>query len=262
MSAPSFRRLLNSKELSVGIFIGEFTTPGIGHIIKAAGCDFAFVDMEHVALGYETVKRTLRNLHDAGIASLVRPPSKKYHHIARACDVGAQGVMTPMLSTAEQARQIVKYMKYAPHGERGAALGLAHDDYRSGSVEAKFAAANEKTCLVALIETAEAIENINEIASVDGVDCLWIGHFDLSCSLGIPGRFDHPDFQKAVDRVAAAGHKHDKALGRLVPTVEQGVALFEKGFYMLIYSSDIQLLQQALANGVASLRAQCKKPAE
>ncbi|MBW1960573.1 MAG: hpch/hpai aldolase [Deltaproteobacteria bacterium] len=262
MALPSFRRLLETKELSVGIFICEFTTPGIGHIIKAAGCDFAFVDMEHAALGYETVKRTLRCLHDTGVASLVRPPSKHYHHISRACDVGAQGIMPPMLSTAEEARNIVRYMKYPPLGERGVALGIAHDDYRSGAIDEKFADANEKTCLVALIETAEGIENIEEIASVDGVDCLWIGHFDLSCSLGIPGQFDHADFQRAVDRVVAAGIKYNKALGRLVPTVQQGVELFEKGFNMIVYSSEVRLLQQALAEGIERLRSQCRSASE
>ncbi len=258
MTSPSFRKLLESRDLSVGIFISEFTTPGIGHIVKSAGCDFAFVDMEHAALGYETVKCTLRWFHDAGVASLVRPPSQNYHHIARACDVGAQGIMPPMLNTAEEARKILGYMKYVPAGERGVALGMAHDDYRTGSVKEKLAAANEKTCLVALIETAEAIENIDEIAAVDGVDCLWIGHFDLSCSLGIPGQFDHPDFQKAADRVAEAGTRNNKALGRLVPDVEQGAVLFEKGFHMIVYSSDIRLLQQVLADGVDALRAKCK----
>jgi 2-keto-3-deoxy-L-rhamnonate aldolase RhmA len=245
---------LESKEISIGVLIFEFTTPGIGHIVKAAGCDFAFVDMEHAALGYETIKRTLRTLHDAGLASMVRPPSKSYHHIARACDVGAMGVMPPMLGTAAQARELVGYMKYAPQGERGVALGIAHDDYRPGSVKEKFAAANERTCLIGLIETAEGIENIDEIAAVDGVDCLWVGHFDLSCSLGIPGQFDHPDFLKAVDKVVEAGKKHNKALGRLVPTVEEGIALYNQGFNMIIYSSDIQIFQKALGSGVDALR--------
>lgn len=254
MSSPSFRSLLESKEMSIGFLIFEFTTPGIGHIVKAAGCDFAFVDMEHAALGYGTIKRTLRNLHDAGIASMVRPPSKRYDHVARVCDVGAMGVMPPMLGTAEQARELVSYMKYTPHGERGVALGIAHDDYRPGSVKEKFDAANERTCFIGLIETVEGIENIDEIAAVDGVDCLWVGHFDLSCSLGIPGQFDHPDFLKAVDKVVEAGIKHNKALGRVVPTPEEGVALYKQGFNMIIYSSDIQILQKALASGVASLR--------
>jgi len=260
MSSSSFRKLLESPEISIGLFLSEFTTQGIGHIIKNAGCDFAFVDMEHVALGYETVKRTLRSLHDAGVASLVRPPSKNYHHIARACDVGAQGLMPPMLGTAEEAEKIVNFMKYTPEGERGVALGIAHDDFRPGSVEEKFAEANEKTCLVALIETAEGIDNVDEIASVEGVDCLWIGHFDLSCSLGIPGQFEHPEFLKAMDRVVAAGTKHNKALGRVAASVDQGVALYNRGFNMIIHSSDVRLLQQAISDGVESLKAQCKTP--
>lgn len=254
MSSHSFRSLLQSKEMSVGIFLAEFTTPGIGHILKNAGCEFAFLDMEHAAFGYETIKQTLRTLHDAGVASMVRPPTKNYTHIARACDVGAMGVMPPMLGTAEQAREIVKFMKYPPVGERGVALGIAHDDYKPGPVPEKFAAANEKTCLIALIETAEGIENIDEIAAVDGLDCLWIGHFDLSCSLGIPGQFDHPRFLEAVERVVAAGKKYNKALGRLVPSVDEGTALYKQGFNMIAYSSDIQLLQKAIADGVKGLK--------
>ena len=254
MASPSFRALLESKEISVGIFLAEFITSGIGQIIKTAGCDFAFLDMEHAALGFETVKHTLRTLHDAGVASMVRPPTKNSHHIARALDVGAMGVMPPMLGTAEEARRIVNSMKYAPAGERGVALGIAHDDYKPGTVNEKFDAANKKTCFIGLIETAEGIKNIDEIASVDGVDCLWIGHFDLSCSLGIPGQFDHPDFIAAVDKVVAAGIKHNKALGRLVPTVEEGLALYKRGFNMIAYSIDIHIFQNALTKSVESLK--------
>jgi len=144
-----------------------------------------------------------------------------------------------------------------PQGIRGCALGLAHDDYRVGPVDEKLKAANEKTSLVALIESVEGIENIDQIAAVEGLDCLWIGHFDLSCSLGIPGQFDHPDFVSAVDQVIAAGKSHNKTLGRLVPTVEEGVALFKKGFDMILYSMDVGLLRQALTSGVEALRSQC-----
>lgn len=258
MPKLSFRELTRNRDLKIGTFIGEFATPGIGQIIKNAGCHFAMVDMEHTGFGYETVKSTLRYLHDAGLASLVRPPSKDYHHLARALDVGAQGVMPPMLGTAEEARRIVNDIKYAPDGVRGVALGMAHDDYAPGPVMKKLAEANEKTSLVALIETAEGIENCDQIAAVNGVDCLWIGHFDLSCSLGIPGQFDHPDFVKAVDRVIAAAKAHNKALGRLVPSVEEGAALHAAGFDMIIYSGDIWLLQTALTTAVKELRAKCK----
>ncbi len=259
MSMPSFRSLTQNRNLSIGVYIGEFATPGIGQIIKSAGCDFAMVDMEHSGFGYETVKQLLRSLHDAGVASMVRPPSKDYHHIARTCDIGAQGVIPPMVGTAEEARRIVSYTKYVPEGTRGVALGIAHDDYRTGEpVLEKLAACNEKTSMVPLIETVEGVENAEEIAAVNGVDCLWIGHFDLTCSLGIPGQFDHPKFNGAVDRIIAAARTHQKSLGRLVTTVEEGAKLFADGFDMIIYSTDIGLLQTALTAGVQGLRSTCK----
>ena len=98
---------------------------------------------------------------------------------------------------------------------------------------------------------------IDQIAAVEGVDCLWIGHFDLSCSLGIPGQFDHPEFVAALEQVITAGKTHNKPLGRLVPTVEEGVTLFKEGFDMILYSMDVGLLRQALTSGVEALRSQC-----
>ena len=95
--------------------------------------------------------------------------------------------------------------------------------------------------------------NADAIAAVDGVDCLWVGHFDLSVSLGIPGEFDR--VPKAIDRVVAAARKHGKALGRLAPSVEQGLALYRAGFDFLCYSGDVWVLQNALTEAVARLQA-------
>jgi 2-keto-3-deoxy-L-rhamnonate aldolase RhmA len=161
-------------------------------------------------------------------------PSKEYHHIARACDMGAEGIMIPMVGTAAEAKAVVDCMKYYPQGKRGVALGVAHDNYRQGPVPEKLAAANERTTLFCQIETAEGAENAGKIAAVDGVDCLWVGHFDLSVSLGIPGQFDHPKFLKAIERTVAATKKHKKALGRLVPTTDLGIALYKQGFRFLL----------------------------
>ena len=111
----------------------------------------------------------------------------------------------------------------------------------------------------ALIETAEGVENAEEIAAIEDVDILWIGHFDLSVSMGIAGQFDHPDFKAAVARVVRAAKKHNKSLGRLVPNVDAGAALFKEGFDFICYSGDVWLLQQAMREGVEGLRAQCKR---
>jgi 2-keto-3-deoxy-L-rhamnonate aldolase RhmA len=138
-------------------------------------------------------------------------------------------------------------------------LGVAHDAYGQGPVQEKLAAANERTTLFCQIETAEGAENADEIAAVDGIDCLWIGHFDLSVSLGIPGQFDHPKFLKAVERTIAAARKHKKALGRLVPTTEVGIALYKQGVDFCCYSGDVWVLRDALAAAITTLRKGCRK---
>jgi 2-keto-3-deoxy-L-rhamnonate aldolase RhmA len=242
----------------LGHFIVEFATPGIGHILKSAGCDFVLFDLEHSGFGFETVKSALRYFEAADLPAIVRVPSKEYHHIARAMDMGAEGLMLPMVGSADEVRHILSCMKYHPGGKRGVALQVAHDRYRPGSVAEKFTAANKRTTLFCQIETAEGVENCEAMAAIDGVDCLWVGHFDLSVSLGVPGEFENRIFTDAIARVAAATRKHGKSFGRLVPTVEQGIEIHKLGFDFICYSGDVWVLHNALADGIARLRAGCE----
>jgi len=260
MAEPNLKRLIRSKGLKVSHSIFEFDSPGIGQIIASANVDFAFLDMEHSGFGISDAKRIIASLHGAGLAVLVRPPSDAYHHIARVLDVGADGLMMPMVSSKAQAEAIVSRMKYPPQGGRGVALGIAHDGYRPGPTDKKLAAANRRTAFAALIETAEGIENVDAIASVKDVDCLWIGHFDLSTSLGIPGAFDHPTFAQAIGKVRRAANKHGKALGRLVADAADGKARYREGFEVLCYAGDIWVYQDALTAGVDALRTACSGP--
>jgi 2-dehydro-3-deoxyglucarate aldolase/4-hydroxy-2-oxoheptanedioate aldolase len=131
------------------------------------------------------------------------------------------------------------------------ALQVAHDDYRPGPVKDKLAAANRRTTLFAQIETAAGVKNADAIAALPGVDCLWVGHFDLSVSLGIPGEFDHPKFKQAIERVVGAARKHGKSLGRLVPTVEQGLQLHADGFDFICYAGRRQGPEGQVGRGAA-----------
>jgi 2-keto-3-deoxy-L-rhamnonate aldolase RhmA len=259
MAEQALKALAGAREIKVGHFLVEFATPGIGHILRSAGCDFVLLDMEHSGFGFETVKSVLRYMEAAALPTIVRVPSKEYHHIARACDMGAEGVMLPMVGSAAEARRILDCMKYYPEGGRGVALQVAHDRYRPGPVKEKLAAANKRTTFFAQIETADGVKNAEAIAALPGVDCLWVGHFDLSVSLGIPGEFDNPKFTKAIDRVVKAARKHKKALGRLVTTVEQGLDLNRLGFDFICYSGDVWVLHDALAQAVGKLRAGARK---
>ena len=257
MAAHGLKELAGDRKPKFGHFIVEFATPGIGHILKSAGCDFVLFDLEHSGFGFETVKSAIRYFEAAYLPVIVRAPSKEYHHIARAMDMGAEGLMLPMVGNAAEARHILNSMKYTPDGGRGVALQVAHDRYRAGTVKDKFAAANRRSTLFCQIETAEGVENADAIAALPGVDCLWVGHFDLSVSLGVPGEFGSKTFADAIARVAAATAKHGKSLGRLTPTVQQGVELYGQGFDFICYSGDVWVLHDALAKAIAELREGC-----
>jgi 2-dehydro-3-deoxyglucarate aldolase/4-hydroxy-2-oxoheptanedioate aldolase len=257
MAEQGLKAMAGTRSAKLGHFIVEFATPGIGHILKSAGCDFVLFDLEHSGFSFETVKSAVRYFEAAQLPMIVRVPSREYHHIARAMDMGAEGIMLPMVGNVDEVRRIVDSVKYHPAGKRGVALQVAHDRYRPGSVADKFTAANDRSMIVCQIETAEGVENVDAMAAIDGVDCLWVGHFDLSVSLGVPGEFDHPKFKAAIDKTIAATRKHNKALGRLVPTVEQGVEIYADGFDFICYSGDVWVLHAALADAIGKLRAGC-----
>lgn len=248
------KEMTRNRELKVGNFIVEFATPGIGHILKAAGCDFAFFDMEHSGFSFETLKSAIRYFEAAGVAVIVRVPAQENDMLARACDMGAEGLIAPMISTAAQAQAMVDSVKYYPKGKRGVGLGLAHDNYHIAPVTDALNGANDRTSVICLIETAEGAENADAIAAIDGVDCLWVGHFDLSWSLGVPGEFGHPKFAAAMDKIIAAAKKHKKSLGRLVPNTEQGIAFYKQGFDFICYSGDVWVLRDGLAAASKAIR--------
>jgi len=168
-------------------------------------------------------------------------------------------------STTRVAKELVGHVKYHPDGHRGVGVGLAHDNYSGGAVPEKLAALNARNCLFVQIETAAGADNADAIAAVKGVDCLWVGHFDLSCSLGIPGEFAHPKFLAAIDRVTTAAKRHGKALGRLVTDIPSGLDCAARGFDFLAWHGDVWALQSAVRAGIEQLKAgiaaQSAKPA-
>src|SRR5678815_3810041 len=175
-----------------GAMVFEFFSPGVPQICRNAGADYVLYDMEHTGLGFETLKTQFALCRGLPIVPMVRVPRGEYHFIARALDVGALGVMVPMVNTAEEARAIVACTRYPPEGRRGAAFGFAHDDYEHGDVKEKVRAIHARTLVICMIETKKGLENVEAIAAVPGVDVLWLGHFDLTNFLGIPGDFANP----------------------------------------------------------------------
>lgn len=258
MAENSMKAMAQTRRGKFGTFLVEFNTPGIGQIMKAAGCDFVLLDMEHSGFSFDSLKSMLRYMQAAELPTIVRVPSRNYHHIARALDMGAEGLMLPMVSSGEEAAQIVAHAKYPSQGHRGVALQVAHDRYQPGPVLKKLRDANKRSTIFAQIETPEGVANADDIAAVKGIDCLWIGHFDLSASMGIPGQFDNPEFKAAVKKVGRACEKHKKSFDRLVADVKTGAALYRQGFDFICYSGDVWIFQAALKDGMNQLRDRCK----
>lgn len=239
---------------SIGTFMFEFNSTGIGRLAAQAGAEFAIFDMEHTGWSIETIRMLIATTRATDMVPLVRLPATEYHFVSRVLDMGAMGIMIPMCESADQARTLVESAKYPPVGRRGAAFTIAHDDYTGGDIVEKIRTANSETLLLAQIETAAGLRNVNEIAAVEGIDVLWIGHFDLSNSLGIPGQFDHPRFQDALAQVLEACRRHHKVPGFLASDIAAGKRLLDQGFRMLAYGGDLWLYQAAVREGVEALQ--------
>lgn len=255
MRCNTVKRKLADGGVSIGTMIFEFNTSGIGRIAAAAGAEYVVFDMEHTAWSIETIRNLIATTRAADIIPMVRVPATEYHLISRPLDAGTMGLMVPMVETVEQAELIARSAKYPPAGVRGCAFGVSHDDFTGGDVFAKMASANDEIFVIAQIETAKGLENCEAIAAVDGIDCLWIGHFDLTASMGIAAQFDHPDFHAAVDRVVAACNANGKTAGIMAGSVEVGKQWLARGFRAVAYSGDLWVYQQALAEGIAALKA-------
>lgn len=255
MQGSTLKEKLRRDGRAFGPMIFEFFTPGMPAIIAATGADFALFDMEHTGLGFETLKHLVAGCRGIGVAPLVRIPATEYHFIARALDMGAHGVMVPMVENRAQAERIVAAAHYPPHGRRGAAFGVAHDDFRAGTPTEKMLTARERTLIITQIETENGLASVEEIAATPGVDVIWIGHFDLTNFLGIPGQFEHPDYLAAVRRVVAAARANNKPAGFMVADAQWARTYWDHGFRMLAYGLDHLLFQAALKAGMDALRA-------
>jgi 2-dehydro-3-deoxyglucarate aldolase/4-hydroxy-2-oxoheptanedioate aldolase len=248
------KRKLAAGGVALGTMMLEFATTGVGRLAAGAGAEFAVFDMEHTGWSIETIRTLMAACRCADLVPMVRPPAREYDQIARSLDVGAMGLVMPLVSTPEQARFIVQCAKYPPVGRRGAAFCIQHDDYADGDLVEKMRSANDELLIAAQIETVEGVENVEQIAAVQGIDALWIGQFDLTASMGIPGQFSHPDFVRAAQRIVRAGRAVGKAAAFGSLDLDQLRWARDQGFRLLVYLADLWIYQRALKAGLDAIR--------
>ncbi len=245
---------LRRGECVYGTSLEDCLSPEMPVVLAAAGLDFFFIDTEHSPASYGEIQALCRTAHDRGIVPLVRVTENLLPLISRALDVGASGVIVPRLKSAEEVRAIVKFVKFPPLGERGFGLRSVNTDLKGGLAPAAIESCNQETMVVAMIETREAVEAVEKIAAVKGVDALFIGPYDLSLSLGILEQFESPIFWGAVDRVLAAAKAAGIAAGLQSSNLSMLAEVRKRGGRFLITGSDVATLLDGYKRAIAELK--------
>jgi 2-keto-3-deoxy-L-rhamnonate aldolase RhmA len=248
------KRALKEGKSLVGLMVVEIRQASVMQMLANAGYDFVIIDNEHGAFNIETIAELSRNARKVGLTPIVRVPEWSYAHITQPLDSGAQGIMTPRITDAQQVRDILQIMKYPPIGRRGSVVARGHTDLKSGPILDAMKAANEESMLVVQIETRQALENMDEILSVPGVDVALIGPTDLSVSLGIGGEMKNPKLVGAIESTIEACKRR-----KVIPAIHMNpldLAAFwgSKGMRMVSCNSEVGMMVQAAGASVTTIR--------
>jgi len=254
MKLNRFKKRLSENKFAIGHMISEFGTRGQAKMLERADIDFVVIDREHSGSTSADIADLVAWFKATDIAPFVRIPQIQYHFISRTFDVGALGIMVPNVKTAQEAGAIVDAAKYAPLGNRGVSLGVAHTDYQPVDPQAFMTYANANTTLICQIESRQGLDNLDEIAQTDGIDVLWVGHFDLSQSLGIPGQFHHDRFLDALKKVADTAKRFGLGAGIQPGGIDQAKEWMEIGFNVISYGADHSVYMNAMTQAVEGIR--------
>jgi len=254
MRPNKIKHALQRGETVFGTMIAEINNPAIANILAEAGFDFMFMDMEHGPYNLHDVHDIARVARLSGIVPLVRVPDPRYHLIVRPMDQGAQGIMVPRVETREQVEFIVQSAKYPPVGKRGCSILKGHSDYHREPAEPFTRQANEENMIILQIERQVAIERIDELVSVPGVDVALIGPNDLALSLGVPGQLDHPLVAESIGKVVESCHRHGIISGLHTGNVEMLRYWMRQGMRMITWNSPLGMIMSASQVGLQTLR--------
>ena len=207
------KQKLEAGELAIGVGLRMTRVVEIGKMMKTAGYDWLFIDMEHNSMSIDDAAQISVAAQSAGITPIVRVPGFQHFHASRALDTGAQGIVIPHVDDIQTAKKMVENVKYPPVGKRSITGSLPQLDFVPTPVDEATKAINDATLLIVMLETEEAVENAEAMAALDGIDALLFGTSDLTIEMGIPGQMGHPRVVKHYETAAAACKKHGKFLG-------------------------------------------------
>lgn len=252
-------RKLAAGESALCLAIRVMRLPHIAHMAKAAGFDALYMDMEHSMVGIETTSSICIAAWDIGVVPLVRVPSHDAHYISRVLDGGAAGVIVPHIETAAEAEAVVRAALFAPLGKRsvaGSGVAMGYNTYPPDEICQRL---NQRSLIVAMLESEDGISNAEAIAAVPGIDMLLIGTNDLCAELGVQGQYEHPKIRAAYQTAAKACKKHGLPLG--IGGIKTGPMLpelYDLGARFLLARTDEALLLAAAKDETKTLHQHFK----
>jgi 2-dehydro-3-deoxyglucarate aldolase len=239
-----FRKALLNRELTLGAWM-QIGHPAIAEIFAKAGFDWICVDLEHGAIDLETMTDIFRTVDAYDTIPVARLPLNDPVWIHRSLDAGARGLIIPMVKTAQEADSAIREAKYPPRGVRG--FGYSRANIHGMDFDGYIKTANDEIAMVMQIEHKDAIDNLDDIVKVDGVDALFIGPVDLSGSMGITGQMEHPDMVAALEKYLEVATKANKSFGMHIvrPNSENIKANVKQGYTMIALGLDNVFLDES-----------------
>ncbi|EEU42665.1 uncharacterized protein NECHADRAFT_47695 [Fusarium vanettenii 77-13-4] len=234
----------------------------VSRVLARTGVDWVLVDCEHGDIDDGAMHEAVPAIADAGVSPIVRPPGMEGWMIKRALDSGAHGVLIPLIETVEEVKKVVKAAKFPPRGRRGFGSPYAQQRFNPSPTFIEYLhQANDATLVIVQIETKEALEAVDEIAAVDGVDVLFIGPFDLGNNIGHPIISSEmaPQLRDAIAKVLKASHKHGKKCGIYTSGGQQAKVFADQGFDMISVATDHTSLDDVV-KGHLSVASATAKP--
>ena len=238
-----------------GIMVSEMKTPMTGAILDAAGMQFAIIDQEHGAYGPDALAAMLAGFRGGRCVPMVRIPDTRREYFLTPLELGVAGILVPRMESRAQAEAAVRFCRYPPQGDRGVSLCRAHTGFKRVAKDEYTTRANAEVLLMVQIETAPALDNLDDILSVPGIDMAFIGPSDLAMSCGIDGSLRTPEMRAAVERIAEAAARHGVTVG--IHTYDMAVAaeLAALGVHFVSCNTDVNALMKSLGATLDTLRA-------
>ena len=247
------KKALQDGKTVFGPFL-KFTDPAVVEIMGFAGFDFVIIDAEHGPISMQSAQNMIRAAETANITPIIRVANNDEALILRALDIGAQGIEIPQINSKSQAIKAVKSVKYSPQGERGVCRYVRAANYSSMDKFKYFKSANNETMIIAHIEGVEGVNNLDEILSVPGIGVIFIGPYDLSQSLGIPGEVSNPLVTEKMKEVVLKCKENKVSVGTFADDVKTAKFWVSLGVQYMSFSVDVGILYEGSKQIVKKLK--------